>query len=188
MSERRRVPVDRKSGRAKPVDFLAGAEAPRAEPEPDCSCPRLDPADWDDVDSDWSDITFLRATTSAVLGVPIGYGDTRNELREKAAKLGATVPEDAMLLMGSGRFRRPIMLEVEGGEGKEFVRPGGFAYSRLVEAPWGQMGSKVDETKDAARERHGRDPDSLWIWYLTCRECSAARNFETLVLAHFRDS
>jgi len=180
MTERRRVRIDGKA----PVRDAPETPAALA----DCDCPRLDPADWHDVESDWSDIAFVRSSTKAVLGVPVGYDTSRRELREKAEKLGATVPKDAMLLLGSGRFRRPIMLEVENApaNAKGIERPRGIAFTRLVEAPWGAMQQTVDNARDTARERYGRDPDDLWVWYLTCRQCSRERNFETLVVAHYR--
>lgn len=156
----------------------------------DCDCPRLDPEDWDAVENDWSDITFVKTSTSAVLGVPVGFDSSREELRKKAAKAGATVPEDAMLLIGSGKFRRPILLEVEGAaEGaKDIERPGGIAFTRLVPAPWGELPKVVERTRKEAQEKYGRDPDALWVWYLTCRQCSRERNFETLIVAHYREA
>ena len=80
------------------------------------------------------------------------------------------------------------MLEVENApvEGKGVERPRGVAFTRLVEAPWGAMQQTVDSARDTARERYGRNPDELWVWYLTCRQCSRERNFETLVVAHYR--
>jgi hypothetical protein len=155
----------------------------------DCDCPRLDPDDWDGVENDWSDITFVRTTTSAVLGVPVGFDSSREQLRKKASRAGANVPEDAMLLIGSGKFRRPILLEVEdapdGAKGIE--RPGGIAFTRLLPAPWGELPKVVERTRKEAREKYGRDPDDTWVWYLTCRVCSNARQFETLIVAHYRE-
>ena len=90
MTERRRVRID---GKAPNRD---AQETPAALA--DCDCPRLDAEDWHDVESDWSDIAFVRSSTNAVLGVPVGYDAARRELRGKAERLGATVPEDAMLL------------------------------------------------------------------------------------------
>ncbi len=203
MTERKRVPVSAKEGgprrRAVPdslpvshdeADAAAGAEASAeaAAEGPVCDCPILDPADWDDVESDWSDIAFLKTTSTAVLGVPMGFGSARAGLAAGAGKIGATVPENAMLLLGPGRFRRTLLLEVEvaPADTKGVERPGGFVYTRLLPAPWGQMRGQMDATRDAAREKYGRNPDHMWIWYLTCRVCSAARNFETLFVAHYR--
>jgi hypothetical protein len=170
--------------RRVPVDAPPAAAAP-----PDCDCPRLDAEEWDDVESDWSDIAFLRTSSSAVLGVPVGYGATRDGLAEKATAIGANVPDDAMILLGSGRFRRPVLLEIEDApaHSKDVYRPGGVAYTRLIPAPWGQMHRVVEETRKRAKEKYRRDPDGIWIWYLTCRTCSAPRDFETLIVAHFRD-
>lgn len=182
MSERRRVPVT--DGRRRVRE--ARQDSP---PEPgDCDCPRLEPDDWHEVESDWADITFLKESTGAVLGVPTGYESTRKELLAKAARIGATVPPDAMILLGAGRFRRQVLLEVEGVPSgtKGVVRPGGLAFSRLVSAPWGRMQRVVDETRDRAREKYGREPDDIWVWYLTCRICSRERDFETLVVAHLK--
>lgn len=153
-----------------------------------CDCPRLDREDWDGVESDWSDIIFAKTTTSAVMGVPVGYDSSRDDLRKRAENAGATVPDDAMLLNGAGKFRRPIMLEVEGvAPGtKGFERPGGIAFTKIHEAKWGQLNRAAGFTKLEARSKYGRDPDNLWVWYLTCRVCSQERNFETLIVAHYR--
>ncbi|MGE0598429.1 MAG: hydrolase [Dehalococcoidia bacterium] len=181
MAEYKRIPLDEKGMPVRKED---------AQPEPvePCDCPTLDREDWDEVESGWSDITFLKTTTAAVMGVPVGFDSARKELEAKAEALGATVPEDAMFLNGSGRFRRPIMLEVEGAPaGKDIERPGGFAYSRLFEAPWGKLAKLADQTTQEATQKYGRKPDDVWVWYLTCRHCSKARNFETLIVAHYRE-
>jgi hypothetical protein len=179
----------------KVVDQGAKAQ-PAADDEPDgdviaegCDCPRLDPEDWHEVESDWSDITFVRTTTNAVMGVPVGFAGIREELEKKAAKAGARVPDDAMFVLGAGRFRRPVMLEVEDAPrgAKDVVHPGGFAYTRLVPAPWGDMQKVVDQTDAIATEKYGRKPDDVWVWYLTCKFCSSERNFETLIVAHFKE-
>jgi hypothetical protein len=191
MEQPRRVPVPADEGGlptyAKDVPAEIDEEGSEADSEPECSCPRLDADDWDHAESDWSDITFLKAATKAVLGVPVGYDTSKKELVAKAAKLGLTVPDDAMLLLGAGRFRRSIMLEVEGAapSTKGVERPGGIAFSRLVPAPWGSMQTVVDATRDLATDEYGRKPDEVWVWYLTCRICSAARSFETLIVAHY---
>ena len=170
----------------EPVDEVPeeAAEAPAS-----CDCPHLDRDDWHEVESDWSDIAFVKGTTNAVMGVPVGFGGIRGELERKAAKAGARIPDDPMFLLGSGRFRRPVLLEVEDAPpgAKDIVHPGGFAFSRLVPAPWGEMQKVVDQTEAIAAEKYGRKPDSVWVWYLTCRECSGERNFETLIVAHYRE-
>jgi hypothetical protein len=194
MPEQRRVPLDEKGLPVRKSDVAPeSADDVRAALEAaldSCECPELDHADWDGVESDWSDIAFLATTTSAVLGVPMGFDSARDDLRRKAKKLGATVPDDAMLLNGAGKFRRPMMLEVEvaGAAGKDVVRPGGVAYTRIYEAPWGQLKKFASELEREATERYGRKPDDVWVWYLTCRHCSKRRNFETLILAHYRDA
>lgn len=190
MAERRRVPVkkDKKPGVALP-DF--GAVIDRAQETltaAECICPRLDRSDWHRVESDWSDITFLTGSVGAAMGVPIGWRGVRARLHTQATQLGATVPEDAMLLLGEGKLRRPVMLEVEyaGPPRKEIARPGGVAYSCLESAPLGQMKRVVAETVADARQRYGRRPDTTWLWYLTCHVCSGDRDFETLIVTHFR--
>ncbi len=152
-----------------------------------CSCPQLEPGDWDGVESDWSDITFLRAAVKAFAGVPVGFDDARASLISRARTLALEVPDDAMLLIGEGRFSRPLLLEVEGDRSaaKDLVRPGGVAYSRLVEAPWGELAKAARRLRAEAQERYGRPPAALYTWYLTCRVCSHERNFETLIIAHY---
>lgn len=153
-----------------------------------CSCPRLESADWHEVESDWSDIAFVEMSLPSAAGVPIGYQGAFTKLSERAIAMGATVPEQPMLLLGEGRFRRPILLEVDGApqKAKGLVRPGGVAFTRLVPAPLGEIRHVVNETNRKAAERYGRSPDSTWLWYLTCRYCSAGRDYETLVVAHYR--
>ena len=179
----RRVRLD-KHGEA--VEPTAGEALPAFTE--DCSCPRLDAEEWDEVENDWADITFVSSGTTALLGVPVGFAGAKAGLQQTAARLQLTVPEDAMLLLGAGKFRRKIMLEVEGAQPgqKDIDRPGGIAYTRLVSAPWGDMQKVVAETKDAALARYSRNPDELYVWYLTCRACSTVRQFETLIVAHYK--
>lgn len=160
-------------------------------PEP-CKCPVLDPADWHEVESDWTDISFLKTALNAVAGVPVGFDAARAALEAAAAERGIALPSDEqpMLLIGEGRFRRPLLLEVEAGpgaDGRDLYRPGGIAFSRIVEAPWGELGRAARQLESDAAERYGRKPDAMYAWYLTCRSCSRERNFETLLIAHYRE-
>ncbi len=175
--KRRRVPIEQATGRGRP--------STPPDPEP-CDCPRLDPYEWDEVESDWSDIAFAKIGIPALFGVPIAFWSNRRRLVAKAEAAG-TVPEDAMLLMGPGRIRRPVMLEVEDADTsrRDIVTPGGVVFTRLLPAPWGQMRTLVKETRDMARERYGRNPRRIWVWYLTCQTCSSARDYETLFVAHY---
>jgi len=183
MTQRRRIPLDDRGMPVRKQDVPVEDPAGPAQ----CRCPILDPEEWDGVENDWSDIAFVRAATNAVMGVPLGFDSARAGLQKKAARAGATVAEDAMLLVGSGRFRRPILLEVEGDvvASKGVEHPRGFAFTRLVPAPWGELSRLVDEVSKEAASRYGRPPDATWVWYLTCRLCSRARGFETLIVAQF---
>lgn len=196
MSERRRVRVVDQGAKTQPVDAPPVTDAPDdmddspAGAVASCDCPHLDHDDWHEVESDWSDIAFVGTSTNAVLGVPVGFAGMREKLRQKAEKAGATVPPDAMFLIGGGRFRRPVLLEVDDAppEAKGIERPGGVAYSELLPAPWGKMQSIVDGVEERATARYGRAPDDVWVWYVTCRVCSAARDYETLIVAHYREA
>lgn len=156
---------------------------------PTCSCPHLDHDDWDRAESDWDGIAFLKSSMTVALGVPIGYYRKRREAAERAEAIGATVPDGAMVLLGEGRVMRPMLLEVEDAPEKHrsIVRPGGIAYTQLVEAPPGKVKGIRDTFLADAKRKYGRSPDDFYLWYLTCRECSAERNFETLLVAHYRN-
>ena len=174
--ERRRVPVgETGAGRASAPDDSM-----------DCDCPRLHRHEWHEVESDWSDIAFARSGVPAIFGVPLGFWSARRKLQARAEAAG-TVPEDAMVLLGPGRMRRPVMIEVEDADASRrgIVTPGGVVFTRLLPAPWGRMRALMKETRALARERYGRDPASVWVWYLTCRQCSPERDFETLFVAHY---
>jgi hypothetical protein len=188
MPTRRRVPVgpeQTKRGLGL-KDAIAAATPP--SPSGPCSCPRLDADDWHEVESDWGDIAFVRTSITAAMGVPIGYTAARESLFNQARRAGIPVPDDPMLLLGEGKFRRPVLLEVEDGgtTAKGLFCPGGVIYSRLVPAPMGQIKRVVSETVEKARVRYGRRPDDVWLWYITCRVCSAERDFETLIVAHYK--
>jgi hypothetical protein len=185
MPEMRRVPVDPK--RVNPIPDLGISARGSDEPQP-CDCPHLEAEDWDEVENDWSDIAFLKGATNAVLGLPVGYHSLTTELREKAVSLGLAIPDDPMVLLGEGKFRRALLLEVEAPPDvtRNIYRPGGIAFTRLAPGPPGKVGKLMEETRALARERYGKSPDAEWIWYLTCRECSAPREYETLVVLHYR--
>lgn len=191
MARRKRVRLDKKGRAVKSAPQEAPvAEAPSGDAEgasESCDCPVLDAEDWDAVESDWSDIQFVKVNAKALLGVPLGFEGLRDRLRAAADEAGATIPTDAMLLLGEGRFLRPVMLEVEGADtgAGGVILPGGVAYTRLMPAPWGDMAKRAATARNEARERFGRDPDDFWLWYLTCKTCSADREYETLFVAHY---
>ncbi|MFN0095618.1 MAG: hydrolase [Dehalococcoidia bacterium] len=190
MAQQRRVKLG-KDGKPAPIreDDLPMSRQEAADlpgEAESCNCPRLEAEDWHEIESDWSDAAFLRGHMWAFMGVPIGYGAARRKLFSRAQKTGSPAPDDAMVIIGSGRMRRPILLEVEDAPGSA-TRPGGIAFSRLVPAPMGRMKKMVGETVDIATKRYRRKPDAIWIWYLTCAVCSAPREFETLIIAHYRD-
>ena len=192
MAERRRVRVDTGAPVARPDFSGAPPELDEDTPVPVaeaiCGCPRLERDDWHEVQNDWSDIAFVQTSVAAAMGVPLRYNKVYDGLAATAKKLGATVPEDAMLLLGEGKFRRAVMLEVDGVPpgAKGIVRPGGIAFTRIASAPPGAIKEAVEATVAAARRELGRAPDETWLWYLTCRICSGDRDFETLVVAHYR--
>ncbi len=173
MTEPRRIPLDERGMPVRKEDVSEQAH----EIASDCDCPRLDPDDWDGVENDWSDISFVRTSTSAVLGVPVGFDGSREALRKKAAKAGATVPEDAMLLIGSGKFRRPILLEVEDALGGKALTARRDRLHRQLPAPWGSSeGCGTQPPGSAAK--YGRERTTSG-WYLTCRLCSKARELRS---------
>ena len=55
--------------------------------EEDCKCPRLDPDEWNAIESDWNDIRFLRGAAPALFGVPLRFEATRNTLVKTAKQL-----------------------------------------------------------------------------------------------------
>lgn len=191
MPEMRRVPVDpKRRSKRQPADLATFASEEQPEEPEGCACPVLDAEDWHDAESDWSDIAFLKSSTTAVMGVPFGYQSTRDELRAKAKQLELELPEDGMVLLGQGKFRRPVMLEIDvtqGTRGPDIFRPGGVAYTRLVPGRMGSLGKLVDEALGMALGKYGRKPDNTWLWYLTCRHCSEARGFETLIVCHYKE-
>lgn len=173
--DRRRVPIEQAQSGSFSVD---GSET--------CECPRLDRNEWHEVESDWSDVAFAKIGVPAFFGVPVRFWSNRRKLVDRAKSAG-NVPEDAMLLMGPGRMRRTVMLEVEDVDAsrRDIVTPGGVVFTRLLSAPWGQMRTLMKATRAMARERYGRNPQTVWVWYLTCQNCSTERNFETLFIAHY---
>ena len=183
MPEKRRVRISETTG--NPIPVLTGVSTEEAEP---CACPHLDALDWHEVESDWSDIAFVKVSATAILGVPLGFGGTRKALARKARQHAYEVPDAAMLLLGPGKFRRPVMLEVDAPSDatKAIARPGGHVYTRLVSAPWGSMGKEMEETVRQAKTKYTRSPDATWVWYLTCARCSSERDFETLFVAHYK--
>ena len=180
MPRMRRVPADGSHN---------DPEQDHSPPEPKtCTCPYLDSDDWHEVESDWSDIVFVKINVPAVMGVPVKFGAIKGRLAKDAAAAGATIPEDAMMLLGEGKLRRPVMLEVEVDgllADNRLVAPGGIAFTRMVSAPWGEIKKEHQATVEAATERYGRKPDAMWLWYLTCGVCSGDRDFETLFVAHY---
>lgn len=184
MPDAKRVPLD-KDG--KPVLPASAEKETPDDSAVDCNCPRLEPGDWHETESDWSDIQFVRTHAKALMGVPVGFSGLKAELVAAAEKAGGTVPPDAMVLIGEGKFRRQVLLEVEDADeaSRDVVMPGGLAFTMLLPAPWGDMKKLAAQCRATAKAKYGREPNDLWVWYLTCGECSGPRDYETLFVAHY---
>ncbi len=131
---------------------------------------------------------FSKLSKEITLAAKAGGGSPDMNARLRTAILSAkaqNMPNDTIdraVKKGTG--------EIEGAAIEEIVYegygPGGVAFTRLLEVPWGKMKEAVQNTTTEAKAKYGRKPDGLWVWYLTCRECSAARKFETLIVAHYK--
>ncbi|WP_299649261.1 hydrolase [uncultured Tateyamaria sp.] len=136
-------------------------------------CPRFNPQGWDGRHLHFEDKLFVRATTRAILHVPIDMGSVFTRVQQHIEDAGAQDPEGYLVLSRDlsateGEHYFAVTTPVPD---EEMVTLSGDYITRVFEGPYRHAKDWVHDMDVAARAA-GRRAKTVYMFYTTCPKCA----------------
>lgn len=138
-------------------------------------CPKFNPEGWDARELHFRDKPFLRATTRAVMHIPVDMGKVFSRVQARLEKADAIDDDNILVLSsdlsawrGEHLFATDVPIDDE-----EMVTLSGDFVTKLFEGPYRKARDWYDEMQDLVRAQ-GSEPGRIWFFYTTCPKCAKA--------------
>lgn len=143
-----------------------------AAPETDC-CPRFDPESWDGRHLHFRNMPFVRATTRAILHVPINMNSVFSRVQAAIDTAGAQLPDGYLVLSRDLSATKGEHLFAVTGDvpGEDMTTLTGDFVTRVFEGPYRKAKDWVHEMEIAA-EAGGHTAKRVFMFYTTCPKCA----------------
>jgi hypothetical protein len=140
--------------------------------EPDCCCPKFDPASWSEQEFHFRDKPFVRTWTHSFLHIPLDMGAMFARTWAAITQAHAEDSEFVVLSddshMWHGEHLFSVNHEVPGADN---VRLSGDYITHVYEGPYREAVTWVGDMKERVAKR-GRRMGRLFFFYTTCPKCA----------------
>lgn len=138
-------------------------------------CPKFDPQGWDGRHLSFKNKPFVRATTRALLHVPINMGSVFTRVQENIESAGAQDPDSYLVLSRdvSASIGEHFFAVTRDVPGEEMTRITGEFITRVFEGPYRQA-KYWDHDMETAAEAAGHTAKRVFMFYTTCPKCARA--------------
>lgn len=136
-------------------------------------CPKFDPKGWDGRHLKFDDKLFVRATTRALMHVPINMNTVFTRVQEHIEDAGAQDPESYFVLSRdlSASEAEHYFAVTKDVPGEEMVRMSGEFITRVFEGPYRHAKNWAHDMEVAA-EAAGHTAKRVFMFYTTCPKCA----------------
>lgn len=143
-------------------------------------CPEFDPEGWDGRHLVFKDQPFVRATTRALLHVPLNMGSVFTRVQEHIEDAGAQAPDGYFVMSRdlSASEGEHLFAVTKDVPGEEMIRLSGEFIARVFEGPY-RHAKSWDHDMRVAAEADGHVAKNVFMFYTTCPRCAKTlgRNF-----------
>ena len=138
-------------------------------------CPKFDPEEWEGRHLHFVDKPFLRATTRALLHVPLDIGRVFTRVQQRIEDAGAQPSEGYLVLSRDLSATEGEHLFAVTGPvpDEEMVTLSGDFITRVFEGPYSRAKHWVHDMEVAA-EAAGHTAKTIYMFYATCPKCARA--------------
>lgn len=142
------------------------------EKDQEVCCPRIDPENWQDKTSVWSEKKFVKAKVFTFIYMPINFGAAISRLMKKVDASGGKTPDNLCLSDHSSPWNMDIYLAVDKEiTGAQNVSMSGKFFSKVYEGDFRETGNWMKDAKDYA-DKNKFDVKKWYMWYTTCPKCA----------------
>jgi hypothetical protein len=141
--------------------------------EPDCCCPKFDPAPWDGLELHFRDKPFVRGKTISLFHIPLNMGDVFTRTFDAIKAANAEEDEFVVLSDDSSKWRGEHFFAVKHEvPGADNVKLTGDYLTHVFEGPYRNAPVWAGEMKKLVSGR-GKKMMRLFFFYTTCPKCAA---------------
>lgn len=152
-------------------------------------CPKFDPAGWDDETFQFDNWSFVRATTTSFLHIPLNIGSVFKKTFERIQQAEAA-PENTYLILTSdlSAWRgEHLFLVTKEVPAAEMVNLSGTFLAKVFEGPYREARNWCAEMETYVKEQD-KKLKTAYFFYTTCPKCAKHYGKNYVVgLAHIED-
>ena len=150
-----------------------------------CGCPVIDRDEWEGRALDWTEKTFFFEKVRFLFNVAINLEQQGQRAAEQIDAAGYMLEEPMMTLIEEGRFSGGVYVAVVPPDRPDpHVVTLGSApiHAMLYETKTPAIGPGVKAIR-ARLAKQGKKVVRVFVWHVTCPECSKNEGFKSLMLA-----
>ncbi len=136
-------------------------------------CPRFDPTGWEELEFEFHERPFVRATTRNFMHIPLNMGSMIKKTFKKIEQAGAE-PTDEYLFLSTdasawrGEHFFAVAKDVPDAE---MVKLSGTFLAKVFEGPYHHAGRWAREMEQFVSSK-GKQLQKLYFFYTTCPKCA----------------
>jgi len=138
-------------------------------------CPKFDPTGWDGRHLHFEDKPFVRASTRALIHIPLNMGKVFTRVQKHIEEADAQDPEGYLVLSRDLSATEGEHLFAVTGHvpDEEMTTLSGDFMTRVFEGPYPKAKDWVHDMEIAARAA-GHEAKRIFMFYTTCPKCAKA--------------
>ncbi|PSK80838.1 hypothetical protein CLV79_11925 [Limimaricola soesokkakensis] len=138
-------------------------------------CPRFNPEGWDGAKLHFEDKNFVRATTTAMMHVPLNMGRVFERVQKHIDAAQARDANDFIVLSRDlSPWSAEHLFAISGPvPNEESVTLSGDFVTKVFEGPYRDAGNWYHEMRELAGKT-GDEDDDIYFFYTTCPKCAKA--------------
>lgn len=136
-------------------------------------CPKFNPKGWDNQFITFQDKRFVRATSRALMHVPLNMGRVFSRVQAHIEEADALEPDNLLVLSRSVSASQDehLFAVTKDVPNEEMASLSGTFLTRVFEGPYRHAGEWMHALEVAARA-NGKKPGQQYLFYTTCPRCA----------------
>ena len=149
-----------------------------------CSCPIIDPAEWEGKEFEWENKTFYFVPVNMLLYKPRNLEEKVRQLRKEVAEKDYKFTDLKPTLCEWAAFKGRLLSQIWNPQKYDesvYVFDMGTVYSTVFEGPAKDFKRAVTEFASQIQLNHSVPAQSIYVWYTHCKQCAKMKNNQAVI-------
>jgi hypothetical protein len=155
----------------------------------ECGCPAIVDREWEGKTFNWKDRTFFAQDVRFFFRAPMDIDQKVARAGEMIEQRGYMLEEPLTVLIEESQFRGRVLVGIlppEGTDPHVVVFPDVSVVARVFQRREARLPVKQLNAWRKSLEEGGRKVGAMYLWHVTCPNCSRLEGFKTVVFAQVR--